>query len=178
MVSRQQTSIRSPLDSTGQTPLSAITHIASPLSTIAYPQFQSQDGINTNATHIDATARNLYSRPARKGHMNAEHIAHCALCGASSADTDLLGGRSGYVCLGCLGPAFSAIAKTRSRPRGTSDVEHQLDAAYRCFICDKRISTARLVAYRHPFCFCGDCLQTTFEICITDNSEPLSIVRF
>jgi DNA-directed RNA polymerase subunit RPC12/RpoP len=133
---------------------------------------------NANATYIDAAVRNLYSRPARKEHVNAGHIAHCALCGASSADTHLLGGRSGYVCWSCLSPVFAAVAKTYSQPRGTNEAEHPLNASYRCFICDKRISAARLIAYRHPFCFCGDCLQTAFDICTTDSLEPLSIVKF
>lgn len=110
--------------------------------------------------------------------MSVEQPAHCALCGASSMDSSLLAGKYGYVCFACLGATFSAVAKTHGKPRGPENAKSVPDATNRCFICNRPVPAVKLIAYRHPFCFCGECLQRAFEACMDENSESLAIVEF
>lgn len=102
----------------------------------------------------------------------------CALCGINEDATHLVMGANIIVCYPCLGSAFAAIAKTYGSPRGICDTKHRLDATKRCMICDKGITAGNLIAYREPYCFCAECLQFTFEICLEKESDALTIVKF
>lgn len=100
-------------------------------------------------------------------------LAHCVLCGSSSATSLLLGGANGFACYRCLGKLFAAVAESYGQER--SPGERSPPATKRCVICDGAITDRRLVVYRHPYCFCGACLQDAFDSALS-GSEPLAVV--
>ena len=104
--------------------------------------------------------------------------SHCALCGTSSESASLLGGAGGYVCYTCLGQAFSTVAASYGTPRSPADVRNPPAATKRCFVCDQPVTAGNLVAFRHPFCFCGDCLRQAFEMCTERGKDPFAVVAF
>lgn len=102
----------------------------------------------------------------------------CALCAANSSNSTVLAGANGFVCFSCLSHAFSSIAKSYGTPRGPEDTKSGLTADRRCLLCDQRAPAGKLIAYRHPFCFCGDCLLRAFEVSVDGGPEPLAVVKF
>ncbi len=102
----------------------------------------------------------------------------CTLCGAKKGDAALLGGANGYVCYSCLGEMFFAVAKSYGKSRGPESVQMQPSANKHCLICDQPVAAGSLVAYRHPFCFCGECLQRAFEMSAFSDPGSLAVVNF
>jgi hypothetical protein len=98
------------------------------------------------------------------------------MCGAKN---QLLACNSGYVCFPCLGEAFAAIASSYDKSRGPESVKQiPPTAVTRCFVCGQPAPAGKLIAWAHPFCFCGDCLKKAFEIAADDGDEPLAVVEF
>lgn len=110
--------------------------------------------------------------------MSTKSRSICVLCGANNSDSPVLSGPNGFACFSCLGEAFSAIAKSYGKPRGPEDAKSGLTANNRCLFCDQRAPAGKLVAYRSPHCFCGECLQKAFEITLDGGPEPLAVVNF
>lgn len=108
--------------------------------------------------------------------MNTTSV--CVLCGRGSPDASLLGGRNGYVCFGCLASIFSDVARTYGHSRGPENAKSAPDAGHRCLMCDQPAPAGKLVAFRRPYCFCGECLQLAFEVCVSEGPEPLAVVNF
>ena len=109
----------------------------------------------------------------------------CALCGCGAADVHLLAGTHGFVCFACLAQAFSAVATTYGQPRGADTVKSRPTASDRCHLCDTPVAAGSLVAYRHPYCFCGSCLSSVFDLCLAPELEQdrlsgkfLAIINF
>jgi hypothetical protein len=102
----------------------------------------------------------------------------CALCGADSATSLLLGGVNGFVCFACLGKAFEAVASSYGKPRGPAAAKSVPVATKRCFICDDPVPAGKLVVFRSPFCFCGNCLVQAFGITVEEGKEVLAVVNF
>jgi hypothetical protein len=102
----------------------------------------------------------------------------CAMCGANSKDSQLMAGKQGYVCFGCIGGALNAVSKTYGQPREVDTVKHVPDATQRCFVCDLPVTSATLIAYRHPFCFCGVCLADALDVAVSQKAPMLQVANF
>jgi hypothetical protein len=102
------------------------------------------------------------------------HEPICALCGGNQPAVELICGRNGAICRGCVGEALAALGSKRL-PAGQAE---GLDASRRCLLCDSGAADWRLVAYRAPFVICDGCLESTFNILMESGSESFSAVRF
>ncbi len=111
--------------------------------------------------------------------MDVIQNCHCAICGAAEAGREYIAGRYGALCFECLGDALAQVAKTRGRRHGPADVRARLDASYRCFLCNRAIAEASIVAAHGSLCFCDECLRAAADICFEgDADHSLEIVSF
>lgn len=75
----------------------------------------------------------------------------CALCGSS--DVDMISGRTGRVCVRCLGEAArSLIAKDQVNPIPT------LTASKQCLLCGDSVAKGTAAAVRAPYAVCRECI--------------------
>lgn len=102
----------------------------------------------------------------------------CVLCGTDYENTSIIVGINGFVCHPCLGEAFAAMARAQPRRVYAGEVATMLNANRCCLICAELITKYSLVAYRGPYCFCGRCLRTAFDICLDTEEGRLAIVEF
>ena len=95
--------------------------------------------------------------------MNARTI--CTACGTRKGEgAALIDGKNSPVCSKCIGLALRRVADTYGKPHGIAEARSAPATTARCFMCDAAIVSSGFVAYRHPYCFCGECLVSTLAL--------------